>query len=171
MSSPATDLSEPVFDLTCELIARPSVTPADAGCQTVVAERLEALGFTCRHLRFGEVDNLWAVIGDAPPALAFVGHTDVVPAGDAAAWTTPPFEPTVREGRLYGRGAADMKASIAAMVVALERICAEGRPAPSGLGVLLTSDEEGPGIDGVRRVMQTLADEDRLFGQDRKSVV
>ena len=110
--------------LAAELIGRASVTPEDAGCQQLLAQRLEALGFDCTHLRYGEVDNLWAVHGSAGPLFVFAGHTDVVPPGPLAAWTHPPFEPRLVDGMLHGRGAADMKGSLAAMVTACERLLA-----------------------------------------------
>ena len=144
------------FDLACELIRRPSVTPDDAGCQALLAERLAALGFAIEPMRFGEVDNLWARRGNAGPLFCFAGHTDVVPPGPAEAWTSPPFAPTVREGHLYGRGAADMKGSLAAMVTATEAFLRE-RPSPAGsIAFLLTSDEEGPAVDGTVRVVEAL---------------
>jgi len=144
------------FNLACELIRRPSVTPQDAGCQALVADRLAMIGFAIEPMRFGAVDNLWARRGDAGPVFCFAGHTDVVPPGSPAQWTSPPFEPTVRDGRLYGRGAADMKGSLAAMVTATEAFLAE-RPEPRGsLAFLLTSDEEGPAVDGTARVIDTL---------------
>lgn len=142
-----------VFDLTCELIRRRSLTPDDAGCMTVVARRLEARGFRCEDLSFREVANLWATHGQGGPVLAFLGHVDVVPSGPESQWTSPPFEPTVREGRLYGRGAADMKSGVAAMVVALEQFVAAHPDHRGTVALLLTSDEEGPiNVDGVRRV-------------------
>lgn len=143
-----------VFDLTCELIARPSITPDDAGCQALIARRLEARGFRCEALRFGAVDNLWAVHGESGPTLVLLGHTDVVPPGPREAWSSDPFVPEVRDGLLYGRGAADMKGSVAAFVVALERFVA-AHPGHTGrVALLLTSDEEGDAIDGVRRVAE-----------------
>ncbi|WP_449427725.1 succinyl-diaminopimelate desuccinylase [Rhodanobacter umsongensis] len=147
-----------VLDLACDLIRRRSVTPADAGCLRLIAARLEQAGFRIEHLRYGEVDNLWAVHGgqaSSESTLAFLGHIDVVPSGPEASWQSPPFEPTIRDGRLYGRGAADMKGGVAAMVVALEQFVAE-RPDHRGrVALLLTSDEEGPtNLDGVRRVME-----------------
>ena len=145
-----------VFDLTCELIARPSITPDDAGCQALIARRLEARGFRCEALRFGAVDNLWAVHGEGGPTLVLLGHTDVVPPGPREAWSSDPFVPQVRDGLLYGRGAADMKGSVAAFVVALERFVA-AHPGHTGrVALLLTSDEEGDAIDGVRRVAEVL---------------
>lgn len=155
--------ADPVLDLTCELIARESVTPEDAGCQALLAARLDRLGFTCEHLRFGDVDNLWATWGDAGPMLTFVGHTDVVPSGDPAQWRSPPFVPETRDGVLYGRGAADMKSAIAAVVVALEQTLPALTEPVGRIGFMMTSDEEGAGQDGVRRVMQTLAGRERLF--------
>src|SRR5690606_1001301 len=113
-----------VVELACDLIARRSVTPDGAGCQASIADRLQRAGFRCEHLRFGEVDNLWAVHGEGGPVLALLGHTDVVPPGPPEAWTSDPFRPEVRDGVLYGRGAADMKGSVAAFVVALERFVA-----------------------------------------------
>lgn len=151
----------PILDLTRELIRRVSVTPDDAGCQALIAERLAPAGFTIEHLRYGEIDNLWATHGGDGPVLVFLGHTDVVPSGPLEAWTSPPFEPTVRDGCLYGRGAADMKSGVAAMVIALEEFV-RARPDHAGtLALLLTSDEEGHAVDGVRRV----ADEFRRRGQ------
>ena len=144
-----------VYDLTCELIRRASVTPDDAGCQAAIAARLMRAGFRVRHLRFGEVDNLWATHGEGGPTLAFLGHTDVVPTGPAEAWRFDPFEPTVVDGVLYGRGAADMKGSVAAMVVALETFVAAHPDHAGRVGLLLTSDEEGPtNLDGVRKVAE-----------------
>ncbi|AEQ97153.1 succinyl-diaminopimelate desuccinylase [Xanthomonas oryzae pv. oryzicola BLS256] len=141
-----------VLDLTCDLIARASVTPEDAGCQALLAGRLTAAGFACEHLRLGEVDNLWATHGSGAPVLVLLGHTDVVPPGPREAWTSDPFDPQIRDGVLYGRGVADMKGSVAAFVVAAEQFVA-AHPAHAGtLAVLLTSDEEGDAIDGVRRV-------------------
>lgn len=141
-----------VVALTCDLIARASVTPGDAGCQALLAGRLERAGFHCEHLRLGEVDNLWATHGQGAPVLVLLGHTDVVPTGPVSAWTSDPFDPQIREGVLYGRGAADMKGSVAAFVVAAEQFVAAHPDHPGTLAVLLTSDEEGDAIDGVRRV-------------------
>jgi len=141
-----------VFELACDLIARPSVTPDDAGCQALVAARLERAGFAIEHLRFGEVNNLWATHGTGGPVLVLLGHTDVVPPGPREAWSSDPFVPEVRDRVLYGRGAADMKGSVAALVVALQRFAAAHPDHPGTVALLLTSDEEGDAIDGVRKV-------------------
>src|SRR5579885_3489139 len=144
-----------VLDLTRELIRRRSLTPDDAGCQEMIARRLQRAHFHCERLRFGEVDNLWARHGRGDPVLVFLGHTDVVPSGPEENWNSPPFEPTIRDGCLYGRGAADMKSGVAAMVVALERFAAEHPDHQGTLALLLTSDEEGPtNLDGVRKIAQ-----------------
>ena len=144
-----------VLDLCCELIRRRSVTPVDAGCLRLIGDRLQRVGFRVEHLRYGEVDNLWATHGEHGPTLAFLGHVDVVPSGPETAWQSPPFEPTIRDGRLYGRGAADMKGSVAAMVVALEQFVATHADHHGRVGLLLTSDEEGPtNLDGVRKVVE-----------------
>ena len=144
-----------VLDLACDLIRRRSVTPEDAGCLPLIGGRLVSAGFRVEHLRYGDVDNLWAVRGTAGPTLIFLGHTDVVPSGPEASWQSPPFEPTIRDGRLYGRGAADMKGSVAAMVVALEQFVAAHPGHRGRVGLLLTSDEEGPAnLDGVRKVVE-----------------
>lgn len=144
-----------VLALTRALCARASVTPEDAGCQDLVAGRLAAAGFTVERLRFGAVDNLWAWHGTVGETFVFLGHTDVVPAGDRAGWSSEPFVPEIRDGHLYARGAADMKGSVAAMVVALERFVA-AHPDHGGIvGVLLTSDEEGEALDGIQRVADT----------------
>ncbi len=143
-----------VLDLARELISRPSVTPDDAGCQALIAARLEGAGFACEHLRSGEVDNLWATHGSGAPVLVLLGHTDVVPPGPRDAWSSDPFVPEVRDGALYGRGAADMKGSVAAFVVAAERFVAAHPGYAGTLAVLLTSDEEGDAIEGVRRVAE-----------------
>ncbi len=141
-----------------DLIARPSVTPDDAGCQALIRQRLEALGFACEALNFGEVSNLWARTAGDGPLFVFAGHTDVVPTGPESRWTTPPFEPRVRDGLLFGRGAADMKGSIAAFVTACERFLAE-HPKPRGcVALLITSDEEGPAVDGTVRVLEVLTE-------------
>jgi len=145
-----------------QLIARASVTPDDAGCQALIAQRLQALGFECEHLPFGPADgvvsNLWAVRAGARrgPTLVFAGHTDVVPTGPQDQWSSAPFVPSYRDGRLYGRGTADMKTSLAAMVVAAEEFVA-AHPGHAGrVAFLLTSDEEGPSVDGTVRVVDTL---------------
>lgn len=143
--------------LAKDLIARPSITPADEGCQRVIAERLAALGFDCETLVFEDTTNLWARRGTGKPVFCFAGHTDVVPPGDPNDWDTPPFEPTLKDGMLYGRGAADMKGSLAAMVVAVEQFLAKNpQPLPFDLAFLITSDEEGPFINGTKRVIETL---------------
>jgi succinyl-diaminopimelate desuccinylase len=143
-----------VENLLRQLIACPSVTPNDAGCQDIVAERLTAAGFAVERMRFGEVENLWATHGSGKPVVCLAGHTDVVPPGPLDAWSSDPFVAEERDGRLYGRGAADMKASVAAMTLALESVAAGGHAGT--IALLLTSDEEGPGVDGTRRVLQTL---------------
>ncbi|MFK2879047.1 succinyl-diaminopimelate desuccinylase [Rhodanobacter hydrolyticus] len=144
-----------VLDLACELIRRRSVTPEDAGCQALLAARLQRVGFRIEHLRHGEVDNLWAVHGAGGPTLAFLGHTDVVPSGPETSWQSAPFEPSIREGKLYGRGAADMKGSVAAMTVALEHFVSTHPGHAGRVALLLTSDEEGPtNLDGVRKVAE-----------------
>lgn len=135
--------------LTEELIALSSVTPEDKGCQRRLAELLAPLGFHCESVESGDVTNLWARRGDAQPLVVFAGHTDVVPTGPLTAWTSDPFKPTLRDGKLYGRGAADMKTSIAAMVVAVEEFTAAHPGHKGSIGFLITSDEEGPAIDGT----------------------
>jgi succinyl-diaminopimelate desuccinylase len=144
------------LDLAQALISRRSVTPDDGGCQALIAERLSAAGFRCEPMRFGEVSNLWARRGSAQPLLCFAGHTDVVPTGPLSEWQSDPFVPTLRDGKLYGRGAADMKSSIAAFVIATEYFLKE-RPNHSGsIALLLTSDEEGPALDGTAKVVEVL---------------
>lgn len=152
----ANELSEPVIDLLCDLIRRRSVTPDDAGCQALLIERLERLGFRCETLQYGDVTNLWARRGDASPVLCFAGHTDVVPPGDEREWHSDPFEPTFRDGMLYARGSADMKSGLAAMIVALEDFIAAHPDHAGSLAMLITSDEEGRARDGTLRVMEAL---------------
>ena len=146
------------LDLTTELISRESVTPNDAGCQILIAERLEKLGFKATHLCFDDVDNLWITHGDAGPLFVFAGHTDVVPTGPVENWVSDPFKPVIRDGYLYGRGAADMKSGIAAMVIAAERFVEKYPDHKGTVALLITSDEEGPAINGTRKVVEYLND-------------
>jgi len=144
------------LDLAKELIGRRSITPQDGGCQELIAKRLGAVGFKCEPMNFGQVTNLWARRGSQPPVVCFAGHTDVVPTGPLDEWHSDPFVPTVRDGKLYGRGAADMKSSIAAFVVAAEMFVKE-RPKHSGsIALLITSDEEGVALDGTVKVVEAL---------------
>ncbi|MGL6171800.1 MAG: succinyl-diaminopimelate desuccinylase [Vibrio sp.] len=146
----------PVLALATDLISRQSITPVDAGCQAVMIERLSALGFTIESMVFADTTNFWARRGTQAPLFVFAGHTDVVPAGPIEQWHTPPFVPTVIDGMLYGRGAADMKGSLACMIVAVERFIAEHPDHQGSIGFLITSDEEGPFINGTVRVVETL---------------
>ncbi|SMY14837.1 succinyl-diaminopimelate desuccinylase [Photobacterium aquimaris] len=146
----------PVIALAKDLISRPSVTPEDAGCQALMIERLQALGFTIETMVFEDTTNLWARRGNQAPLFVFAGHTDVVPSGPADQWHTPPFEPTIVDGYLHGRGAADMKGSLACMVVAIERFIAQNPHHNGSIALLITSDEEGPFINGTTRVIDTL---------------
>jgi succinyl-diaminopimelate desuccinylase len=146
------------LELTRNLIGRRSVTPADEGCQELMASRLAALGFRIEPLRFGNVDNFWARRGSAAPLFCFAGHTDVVPAGPLEEWRSDPFVPTVRDGLLYGRGAADMKSGLAAMITATEEFVRAHAGHSGSIAYLITSDEEGPSVDGTKRVLQTLAE-------------
>ena len=156
----STGTAQPEIKLLCDLISRPSITPDDAGCQQLLIERLSALGFECETLIFGTVTNLWARRGKASPVLCFAGHTDVVPPGDEAKWSSAPFTPTLNDGYLYGRGSADMKSGLAAMVVAIEQFLA-ANPDPAGsLAMLITSDEEGRAREGTLKVVETLAARD-----------
>lgn len=150
-----TDLS-PTLALTCELIRRPSVTPVDAGCQAVMRARLAALGFRITPLRFGDVDNFWAVRGDGGPLLCFAGHTDVVPTGPETAWRQAPFAANLVDGVLYGRGAADMKGSLAAMIVGVENFVRDHPDHRGTIGFLITSDEEGVAVNGTAKVVDWL---------------
>jgi succinyl-diaminopimelate desuccinylase len=147
----------PTLELACDLIQRPSVTPDDQGCQELLATRLEPLGFQIESLRFGDVDNLWARHGSDAPLFVFAGHTDVVPPGPLEEWSSNPFQPDIRDGHLYGRGAADMKGSIAAMVTACERFLAANDGHTGSIAFLITSDEEGPAINGTVKVIEQLA--------------
>ncbi|UXI66788.1 succinyl-diaminopimelate desuccinylase [Tahibacter amnicola] len=147
-----------IRELTSELIRRASVTPDDAGCQELIGGRLAQAGFQVENLRFGEVDNIWVTHGTGAPVLAFLGHTDVVPSGPPSQWASEPFVPVIRDGKLYGRGAADMKGSVAAMVLALEQFVAAHPQHAGTIALLLTSDEEGAAKDGIRRVAQTFRD-------------
>jgi succinyl-diaminopimelate desuccinylase len=144
------------LELTRALIACPSVTPADAGCQALMTERLAASGFRIETLQFGSVTNLWARRGDVSPVLCFAGHTDVVPTGPLEEWRSDPFTPVVRDGVLYGRGAADMKSGLAAMVTATEEFVAAHPDHRGSIAFLITSDEEGPSVDGTKRVVEAL---------------
>lgn len=142
--------------LSLQLLKEPSVTPNDANCLDIIAARLSAIGFVIEMLPFGDVKNLWARRGTTGPVFCFAGHTDVVPCGNLSAWKHPPFEPTIQDGMLYGRGAADMKTAIAAMVVAVEAFVAEYPNHEGSIAFLLTSDEEGPSINGTVKVIETL---------------
>jgi len=152
-------MDSPTLALTKQLIAKQSVTPMDEGCQQLMIEHLQKIGFDIESLRFGDVDNFWAIKGDAGPILCFAGHTDVVPSGPASSWSQPPFEPTVVDGQLYGRGAADMKGSLAAMLVAVERFVAEHPDHSGRIAFLITSDEEGVATEGTVKVVQWLQDQ------------
>ncbi|SEI47131.1 succinyl-diaminopimelate desuccinylase [Allopseudospirillum japonicum] len=151
------DTQSPVLALAMELLRRPSITPDDAGCQQLMADFLAPLGFTIQPLKFAEVENLWAVRGQARPSLVFAGHTDVVPTGPLTRWNTPPFEPTLDEnGILYARGAADMKGSLAAMMIAVKDFVTDYPEHTGAIGFLITSDEEGPAINGTVKVVEYL---------------
>lgn len=144
------------IDLLIDLIQRESITPHDGACQSLIAKRLECLGFSIEHIDCAEVNNLWARHGSASPLLVFAGHTDVVPVGDALDWTYPPFSAQIADGHLYGRGAADMKSGVAAMVTAIERYVRQSQTHQGSVALLLTSDEEGPAINGTAKVVETL---------------
>lgn len=158
-AAPATapSAAEPTLELTRALIGRRSLTPEDAGIQTILRERLERIGFRASTLEVNGVTNLWARRGDGHPLVCFAGHTDVVPTGPLERWRSDPFVPTERDGYLFGRGAADMKASLAAFIVAIESFVAAHPDGPGSIGVLLTSDEEGPSVDGTARIVERLA--------------
>ena len=144
------------LNLACDLISRRSLTPEDAGCQALLISRLEKLGFKVEQLQFGQVDNIWLRRGSEAPLFCFAGHTDVVPPGSEGEWFTPPFEPTLRDGMLYGRGSADMKGSLAAFVVACERFIANHPDHNGSIALLITSDEEGAAVSGTVKVIETL---------------
>ena len=145
-----------VLEFTKELVARRSLTPDDAGCQELMAARFKKIGFTIEPMRFGDVDNFWARRGKSGPLLVFAGHTDVVPSGPVEQWSSGPFTPTLKDGRLYGRGTADMKGGLAAMTVAVEQFLAEHPNHKGSIAFLITSDEEGPSVDGTVKVMEAL---------------
>lgn len=149
-------MSDKTLELAKALMARPSQTPRDEGCQEIMIARLEPLGFKVERLRFGDVDNFWAVRGTAKPLVVFAGHTDVVPSGPREAWKNDPYQPEVRDGRLYGRGAADMKSSLAAFITAIEDFLIKHPRHKGAIGLLITSDEEGPAINGTVKVMEWL---------------
>ena len=144
------------LELAKDLISRQSNTPLDAGCQDLMISRLEPLGFKIERMRFGDVDNFYARRGSYGPLLVFAGHTDVVPTGPVDQWHTPPFEPTIKDGMLYGRGAADMKTSCAAFITAIEDFVAQHPNHPGSIGLLITSDEEGVAVDGTVKVVEAL---------------
>ena len=146
----------PTIQLAQQLILRPSVTPDDQGCQQLIADTLNPLGFNIEHLKFDNVDNLWATHGQGAPILAFAGHTDVVPPGIESEWDFPPFSASISNGLIYGRGAADMKGSVAAMTHAAEQFVKNNPDHPGTIAILLTSDEEGPAVNGIRKVMEHL---------------
>lgn len=148
--------SSETLELSLQLLRQPSVTPVDHHCQNIIAERLKAIGFEIEPMRFADVDNLWARRGSQAPVFCFAGHTDVVPTGHLDAWHSDPFLPEIRDGKLYGRGSADMKTAIAAMVVASERFVAKHPNHKGSIAFLITSDEEGPSINGTVKVIETL---------------
>ena len=151
------------LELAKALIARRSLTPDDAGCQEILVERLKPMGFKVESMRFGNVDNFYARRGNSGPLLVFAGHTDVVPTGPVEKWNTPPFEPTIKDGMLYGRGAADMKTSIAAFITAIEDFITTHPDHTGSIGLLITSDEEGIAIDGTVKVVEALQARNETF--------
>lgn len=144
------------LDLSLQLLRQPSVTPVDHSCQNIMADRLSKIGFNIENMRFEDVDNLWARRGTTSPVFCFAGHTDVVPTGTLDAWESDPFKPEIRDGKLYGRGSADMKTALAAMVVASERFVEKHPNHKGSIAFLITSDEEGPSINGTVKVVETL---------------
>ena len=155
-SHPSEAPGDTAIDLLSALIRKPSVTPDDAGCQDLLATRLARLGFACESMPFGQVSNLWARKGTAAPLLCFAGHTDVVPPGSESDWETNPFEPVLIDGYLHGRGTADMKGGLVAMLLAVEEFLAAETGHKGSIAFLITSDEEGPAVDGTRKVLETL---------------
>lgn len=151
------------LELAKELISRRSVTPDDEGCQELLISRLEPLGFRIERMRFGDVENFYARRGTSGPLLVFAGHTDVVPTGPVEQWHTPPFEPTIKDGMLYGRGAADMKTSLAAFITAIEAFVSEHPDHPGSIGLIITSDEEGIAVNGTVKVVETLKARNELI--------
>lgn len=149
-------MSDKTLELVKQLIARPSQTPRDEGCQEIMIARLAPLGFQVERLPFGDVENFWAVRGSGKPLVVFAGHTDVVPSGPREAWSSDPYRPEVRNGHLYGRGAADMKSSLAAFITAIEDFLAKHPQHQGSIGLLITSDEEGPALNGTVKVMEWL---------------
>lgn len=160
-STTSTPTLSPTIELACELIKRPSVTPEDEGCQDLMINRLEAIGFKTERLPFGDVLNFWSYKGSEGPTLVFAGHTDVVPTGPEHAWSTAPFAPTIKDGILYGRGAADMKGSLAAMVTACERFVAKNPDHNGQIAFLITSDEEGIAVNGTVKVVEHLQNQNK----------
>ena len=158
--NPAEQTLSPTARLAVQLLKIPSVTPDDKGCNQLMMDRLEAIGFKCEVMRFGDVNNFWARLGDIDPVICFAGHTDVVPTGPEASWQSPPFTPTLKDGMLYARGAADMKGSLAAMITACENFSAHckatGSQPKGSIAFLITGDEEGAAINGTRKVIETL---------------
>ena len=164
------------IELAKSLISKASVTPDDNGCQAIMIDRLKKIGFTIKQLKFDDVDNFWAIHGDSGPLFAFAGHTDVVPAGDTKAWNTEPFEPTIKDGFLYGRGAADMKGGLASMVTATEQYIKKNPNHNGIIAFLITSDEEGVAINGTTKVMDYLKENNQkidycLLGEPSSSSV
>lgn len=149
-------MNDPTLELAIDLIRRASVTPNDEGCQPLMIERLEAIGFKIDRLRFGDVDNFWARRGDTSPLVVFAGHTDVVPTGPVEKWGSNPFVPTIKDGFLFGRGAADMKSSLAAFITAIESFVATAPDHNGSIGLLITADEEGPSVNGTVKVVEWL---------------
>ena len=162
MSQQSSSNLSATVQLTQELIRRRSVTPDDCGCQQVMIERLTAIGFHIEQLRFGDVDNFWAVRGDSGPTLCFAGHTDVVPTGPEENWQQPPFDATIIDGHIVGRGAADMKGSLAAMIVAVEQFVGEHPQHNGRIAFLITSDEEGIAVNGTVKVVEWLRQQNQL---------
>ena len=164
------------LELAKSLISKASVTPDDKGCQSIMIERLKKIGFEIHPLKFGDVDNFWATRGNGGPLFAFAGHTDVVPAGNEDAWNTGPFEPTIKDGFLYGRGAADMKGCLASMVTATENFVKENPNHNGTIAFLITSDEEGVAINGTVKVMDYLKENNQkidfcLIGEPSSSTI
>jgi len=156
-------VKSPEIELLCDLVQRRSITPEDAGCQSVLIERLEACGFDCETMVFGDVTNFWARRGSESPVLCFAGHTDVVPPGDLSEWRSDPFVPTFKDGLIYGRGTADMKSGLASMIVAIEQFLADNEDYKGSLALLITSDEEGRAREGTLKVMAALTARDEAI--------